>query len=149
MSNKNIRHNAKINDIDYKIVESPDKFIVVKSISNITPSSASGAHICFNTGDHHFDNFNSEKPLYINKTYPISDTIYINSGNYILPFRENGDNVILIPHKPISVINYSNDGGNLNLSLNTSGKVSIIVKNKETIEEIKEKIKDSNNQVLK
>ena len=55
MSKKDIKHTAKINNNEFKIIEVKDKYIVVKPIDPTV--TASGAHICFNTGLHHYDNF--------------------------------------------------------------------------------------------
>lgn len=141
MSKNDIKHNARINDNDFKIIEVLDKYIVAKPIDQSIPN-ISGAHICFNTGLHHWDNFNGQKPLYINQDYTNTGSIFIISGAYGIKISVEANDLILMPKKPISELNYSNEKGNLKLSANADGWVVALAKNKETIEEIKEKINE-------
>lgn len=138
MSKDDIKHNTKINNLDFKIIEVENKYIVAKAINNITPSGASGAHFCFNTGNHHHDNFDGSKPVSIN--YTNTGSIFIASGAYVLPISVQNSEIILLPKRPISELNYSQASGSLILSVNADGWVVALAKNKETIEEIKEKI---------
>lgn len=142
MSKEEIKHNARINDIDFKIIESGDKYIVAKPIKDVTPLSTSGAHICFNTGYHHYDNFDGSKPVYINQYYNQMGSIFITSGAYALPISVQNNDLILLPKKPISEMKYLQKEENLQLSVNADGWVVALAKNKETIEEVKEKIKE-------
>ena len=140
MSKKDIKHTAKINDNNYKIIEVQDKYIVAKPIAPFNPE-ASGAHICFNTGSHHFDNVGGKPPLYINQFYNQTGSIFLQSGAYVLPISVKDNDLILLPKKPISELNYSQEG-KLKLSVNADGWIVALAKNKETIQEVKEKIKE-------
>jgi hypothetical protein len=142
MSKEEIKHNAKINDIDFKIIEVKDKYIVAKPIQNVTPLSLSGAHICFNTGLHHYDNFDGSVPVYINQYYNQTGSIFLASGSYVLPISVKNNDLILLPKKPISEMNYLQKDGNLQLNVNADGWVVALAKNEATIEEVKEKVND-------
>jgi ribosomal protein L24E len=140
MSKEDIKHTARINEIDYKIIEVQNKYIVAKPIENITPSSTSGAHICFNTGNHHYDNFDGSKPVYINQYYNQTGSIFIASGSYVAELSIKDNDLILLPKRPVSELNYSQENGNLRLSVNADGWVVALAKNKETIGEVQDKI---------
>jgi len=142
MSKGEIKHTARVNDIDYKIIEVQDKYIVAKPIQNITPSLTSGAHICFNTGLHHFDNFDGSKPVYINQYYHKTGSIFITSGSYVIPITVQNSDMILMPKKPISDMKYLQQNGNLQLSVNADGWVVALAKNKESIQETEKKINE-------
>lgn len=141
MSKDVVKHNATINDIDFKIIEVGDKYIVAKPINPYLPE-VSGAHICFNTGYHHFDHFDGRQPLYINQYYNQTGSIFITSGSYVLPLSVQDSDVILLPKKPISEMSYLQKDGNLQLSVNANGWVVALAKNKDTIEEVKTKVID-------
>jgi len=138
MSKKDIKHNAKINNINFKIIEVENKYIVAKPIKDLTPLEASGAHFCFNTGNHHHDNFDGSKPVSIN--YTNTGSIFIASGVYVLPISVQNNEMILLPKIPISELNYAYVSEGLILSSNANGWVVALAKNKETIKEVKEKI---------
>lgn len=139
MSKNDIKHNTKINNNDYKIIEVQNKYIVAKPVVT-TSLSASGAHICFNTGLHHFDNFDGSKPLYIYENYNQTGSIYIASGSYVAELSVKDNDLILLPKKPISELNYLNENGTLKVSANADGWIVALAKNKATIDEVKEKI---------
>lgn len=139
MSKGDVKHTAKINNNDYKIIEVEDKYIVAKPINTFDPT-ASGAHICYNTGSHHFDNMGGKPPLYIYQDYNQTGSIAIASGAYILPISVQNNEIILLPKKPISELNYSQGKEGINLSVNANGWIVALAKNKETIDEVKEKI---------
>lgn len=140
MSKEDVKHIAKINDIDYKIIEVQNKYIVAKPIEGITPSTTSGSHIFFNDGWHHYDNFDGSKKVYINQDYNQTGSIFILSGSYIAELSVKDNDLILLPKKPVSELNYSQENGNLRLSVNADGWVVALAKNKETIGEIQDKI---------
>lgn len=139
MSKHDIKHNAKINNNAFKIIEVKDKYIVAKPISPYFPES-SGAHICFNTGNHHFDHFDGRKPLFISQYYNQVGSIFVASMDYYMEMSVKDNDLIILPKKPISELNYLQKNGNLKLSANANGWIIMLAKNKETIEEVKEKI---------
>ena len=95
MSKSDIKHDAKINDNNYKIIEVQDKYIVAKPIAPFSPE-ASGAHICFNTGSHHFDNVGGKPPVYINQFYNQTGSIFIQSGSYALTVSIKDNELIFV-----------------------------------------------------
>jgi len=80
MSKRDIKHNAKINDNEYKIIDVEGKYIVAKPVPSTL--ALSGAHICFNTGSHHYDNFDGSKPVFIGQAYNSTGSVF--SGFWFL-----------------------------------------------------------------